>query len=48
VNSTIPFFLMVPEATPALAQPTVIDTITGLTDARDVAYDPVHKRMYAN
>jgi YVTN family beta-propeller protein len=27
-------------------QPTVIDTITGLTDARDVAYDPVHERMY--
>jgi DNA-binding beta-propeller fold protein YncE len=37
---------MVPEATPALAQPSVIATITGLSDANDVAYDPVHNRMY--
>lgn len=46
VSSAIPFFLMVPEASPALAQPSVIETITGLTNARDVAYDPVHERMY--
>jgi DNA-binding beta-propeller fold protein YncE len=37
---------MVPEATPALAQPSVVATITGLNDAFDVAYDPVHNRMY--
>lgn len=37
---------MVPEATPALAEPTVTTTIPGLTSARDVAYDPVHERMY--
>jgi YVTN family beta-propeller protein len=27
-------------------QPVVIDTISGLTGAYDVAYDPLHKRMY--
>lgn len=44
VSSTIPFFLIVSEATSA--EPSVISTITGLTSARDVAYDPVHERMY--
>ena len=28
------------------AQPSVIETIPGLSDARDLAYDPVHQRMY--
>jgi len=46
ISSTIPFFLMVPEATPVVAEPSVTDTITGLPDARDIAYDPVHGRMY--
>jgi YVTN family beta-propeller protein len=44
VSSAIPLFLMVPD--PALAQPSVIETITGLPDATDVAYDPAHERMY--
>lgn len=42
----MPFFLMVPEATPALAQPEVIATIPGLIAATASAYDPVHERMY--
>ena len=46
VSSTISFFFMVPEATPALTEPSVTDTITGLSDARDVAYDPAHGKMY--
>ena len=46
VSSTIPFFLMVPEATPALAQPEVVATIPGLIAAQASAYDPVHERMY--
>ena len=36
---------MVPEASPAFAQPSVIETITGINDA-NVAYDPVQERMY--
>jgi hypothetical protein len=46
VSSAIPLFLMMPDASQALAQPGVTETITGLTDATDTAYDPVHERMY--
>ena len=43
---TLPLFLMVPDASPVLAQPTVIDTIMNLDGARDVAYDPILEKMY--
>lgn len=39
-STTIPLFLMVPEVTPALAQPIITETITGLRATAHKTYEP--------
>ena len=46
VSSTIPFFLMVSEAAPGLAQPIVVETIDVGGQPLAIAYETPNERMY--